>query len=89
MRDTNRSDPSNPAPEAAVQPSRRSVLKGVAGVAGLAGAAGVLAACGSSSSGGDKKTSGSSAPAGGTSPSAGGNAGGSITFGSNYSDPAH
>ena len=86
MRDT---DPSNPAPEAAVQPSRRSVLKGMAGVAGLAGTAGVLAACGSSGGGGGDKTSaGNSTPAPAGSSPAGGGGGGSITFGSNYSDPA-
>ena len=87
MRDTDRS-PS--APEAALQPSRRSVLKGVAGVAGLAGAAGVLAACGSSGGGGKNSGGNSSAQTSGAAPatSGGGNAGGSITFGSNYSDPA-
>lgn len=87
MRDTDRS-PS--APEAALQPSRRSVLKGVAGVAGLAGAAGVLAACGSSGGGGKNSGGNSSAQTSGAAPatSGAGNAGGSITFGSNYSDPA-
>src|SRR5919197_749945 len=58
--------------------SRRSVLKGIAGAAALSAVPGaVLAACSSS---GNK---------GGTSPSGtGGAAGGSISFGSNYSDPA-
>jgi multiple sugar transport system substrate-binding protein len=76
-----------PAPEeAGASPSRRSVLKGIAGVAGLAAAAPALAACGSSG-GGSPKTS--SAGGGGQTSAAtgGGGSGGSITFGSNYSDP--
>jgi multiple sugar transport system substrate-binding protein len=64
-------------PRSATQPSRRSVLKGLAGAAGLATVPGaVLAACSSS-----KKKSGSSS-------SSGAAGGGSITFGSNYSDAA-
>jgi multiple sugar transport system substrate-binding protein len=56
--------------------SRRTALKVLAGAGGLAAAPGVLAACSSSK----KKDSGQTkAPAKG---------GGSITFGSNYSDPA-
>jgi multiple sugar transport system substrate-binding protein len=76
------STPSTPATQdlrSAVPPSRRSVLKGAAAGAGLAVLPGaLLAACGTSS----KK--------GGTSSSASGGAqaGGTITFGSNYSDPA-
>jgi multiple sugar transport system substrate-binding protein len=76
----NHSVPSNPDP--ASPPSRRSVLKGMAGVAGLAAAPSVLAACGSS--GGNKPKSSSS----GKATSGGSSAGGSISFGSNYSDPA-
>ncbi len=52
--------------------SRRSALKGVAGIAATAALAGPLAACGSSSSSGSKASTGSA-----TAP---------ITFGSNYSD---
>jgi multiple sugar transport system substrate-binding protein len=66
------------------KPTRRTVLKGIAGVAGLAAVPGALAAC--SSSGGKKgatSAAGSSAGGGG-----GGTTGGSISFGSNYSDPA-
>ena len=79
--------------QASAAPSRRSVLKGLAGAAGLAAVPGsLLAACSSS-----KKTPASSPAAGSssaaTSPAAGGSssaaaAGGSITFGSNYSDAA-
>jgi multiple sugar transport system substrate-binding protein len=63
------------------KPSRRSVLKGMAGLAGLAAVPGVLAACSSSSSGGSSST-GAAETTGGAS------AGGSISFGSNYSDPS-
>jgi multiple sugar transport system substrate-binding protein len=58
-------------------PSRRTVLKGIAGLAGLAAVPGALAACSSS------KPS-----AGATSGTGGAVAGGTISFGSNYSDPA-
>jgi multiple sugar transport system substrate-binding protein len=68
------SDPS-PAPLTGV--SRRSMLMGIGGAA-----AATLAACSSS-----KKNSPSTAPAGSSSGS-GGTTGGSISFGSNYSDPA-
>ncbi len=64
-------------------PSRRTLLKGMAGVAGLAAAPGLLAACSSS---GSKSTKTSAAAPGGSSPAA--TAGGSISFGSNYSDPS-
>jgi multiple sugar transport system substrate-binding protein len=67
----------------ASNPSRRSVLKGIAGAAAFSAVPGaLLAAC--SSSGGGGATSGAPS-AGGSSSSAGG---GSISFGSNYSDPA-
>jgi multiple sugar transport system substrate-binding protein len=70
------------SPRPAAQPSRRSVLKGIAVGTGLAAVpGGVLAACSSSS----KKKSGSSGSASSTGSAA---AGGTITFGSNYSDPA-
>jgi multiple sugar transport system substrate-binding protein len=62
-------------------PSRRSVLKGMAGVAGLAAVPGALAACSSSG----KKAASSGGNSGAKSAGA---AGGTITFGSNYSDPA-
>lgn len=52
---------------------RRTLLKGFAGTAGLAALSPVIAACGSSTS---------------PSTSAAGAGGGSITFGSNYSDPS-
>jgi len=70
------SDPSS-GPLANV--SRRSMLLGLGGAA----AATSLAACSSS-----KKKSPSTAPAGSTAASSGGTAGGSISFGSNYSDAA-
>ncbi len=70
------SDPSS-GPLANV--SRRSMLLGLGGAA----AATTLAACSSS-----KKKSPSTAPAGSTAASSGGTAGGSISFGSNYSDAA-
>ena len=59
--------------------SRRSALKGIAGLAAGGAAASVLAACGSS--GGSPSTSTSSAAGGGSATAP-------ITFGSNYSDPA-
>src|SRR4051794_15608394 len=65
-------------------PSRRTLLKGMAGITGLAAAPGLLAAC--SSSGGSKSTKTSAAP-GGSSSSKAAAAGGTISFGSNYSDP--
>jgi multiple sugar transport system substrate-binding protein len=72
--------PSAADPGTTTQPSRRSVLKGMAGAAGLVTVpSAVLAACSSS-----KKKS-SSSTSGGTSAAAGG---GAITFGSNYSDAA-
>jgi multiple sugar transport system substrate-binding protein len=72
-----------PAPGASEPPSRRSVLKGMAGVAGLAAVPSVLAACSSS---GKKSSSSSAASSSGA--SGGASAGGSISFGSNYSDPS-
>ena len=60
--------------------SRRSILKGIAGLAGLAAIPGALAACSSSTSSGSASTG-----AGGSSA---GSASGTISFGSNYSDPA-
>ena len=65
--------------DTAVSPTRRNLLRGVAGAAGLAAVSGgLLTACGGSD---DKKNS---------SPSTSGKpvVGGSVTFGSNYSDPA-
>jgi multiple sugar transport system substrate-binding protein len=63
-------------------PSRRSVLKGIAGAAAFSAVPGaVLAAC--SSSGCNSPSSGAAGSSGG-----GGAGGGSISFGSNYSDPA-
>ena len=60
-----------------ITPTRRNLLKGVAGAAGLAAVSGgLLTACGGSSD--DKKKSGSTGPV----------AGSTVTFGSNYSDPA-
>src|SRR4051794_39603354 len=65
-------------------PSRRTLLKGMAGITGLAAAPGLLAAC--SSSGGSKSNKTSAAP-GGSSSSKAAAGGGTISFGSNYSDP--
>jgi multiple sugar transport system substrate-binding protein len=63
-------------PETSLSPiSRRSMLKGLAGAAGLAATPALLAACSSSGGGG-----GNGGGKGGGS--------GSISFGSNYSDPA-
>jgi multiple sugar transport system substrate-binding protein len=69
------------ATQAQSQPSRRAVLKGMAGLAGLAAAPSLLAACGSS--GNKSSSSSSSGNSGGAAA-----AGGTISFGSNYSDPA-
>jgi multiple sugar transport system substrate-binding protein len=66
--------------DAGTSPTRRNLLRGVAGAAGLAVASGgLLTACSSDS----KKDSGSS-----PSKSSGGTVGGTVTFGSNYSDAA-
>src|SRR5512143_3795953 len=68
--------------------TRRQLLKGGAAVAALGGVSAFLAACG----GGGATTAPTTAPSqGGASPSAGGESpaaslGGSMTFGSNYSD---
>ncbi|MFI1098643.1 ABC transporter substrate-binding protein [Streptomyces sp. NPDC020917] len=59
-------------------PTRRNLLRGVAGAAGLAAVSGGLLTACSSSSSDDKKKSGGSSPV----------AGSTVTFGSNYSDPA-
>ena len=72
--------------------SRRQMLVGAAGVVG---AAGLLAACGgddddADSGSGDTAATGDTAAASGTTAAAGGAAGGAtgtVTFGSNYSDP--
>ena len=64
--------------DAGMSPSRRTLLRGIAGGAGLAAAGGLLTACGSSGSSSSKPSTG------GSSGSAGG---GAVTFGSNYSDP--
>jgi multiple sugar transport system substrate-binding protein len=58
--------------------TRRNVLRGVAGAAGLAAVSGGLLTACSSSSDDKKKSGGSSGPV----------AGSTVTFGSNYSDPA-
>ena len=61
-----------------LQFSRRAALKGLAAAAGLVTVPGALAACSSSTS----------SAAGGGSSASGGTSGGTISFGSNYSDPA-
>ena len=67
--------------------TRRTVLKGAAGLAALGGVSAFLAACGSTASTASPSTPASSAPGGETqAPSAPPSVGGSITFGSNYSD---
>jgi multiple sugar transport system substrate-binding protein len=74
-------DSSGRSKDTEVSPTRRNLLRGVAGAAGLAAVSGgLLTACGGSDDKKDKGTSsgGSSKPV----------AGGSVTFGSNYSDPA-
>jgi multiple sugar transport system substrate-binding protein len=64
--------------DSVTSPTRRNLLRGVAGAAGLAAVSGgLLTACGGSSSS-DKEKSGGSGPV----------AGSTVTFGSNYSDPA-
>jgi multiple sugar transport system substrate-binding protein len=65
------------AANAGLSPTRRNIIRGVAGAAGLAVAGGLLTACGSD----DDK--GKSSP----SKTSGGAVGGTVTFGSNYSDP--
>ncbi|HEY5033053.1 MAG TPA: extracellular solute-binding protein, partial [Actinomycetes bacterium] len=61
--------------------SRRSLIKGLSGAVGLAAVGGgVLAACSSSSSGTPAASGGSAASSGAAT--------GTITFGSNYSDPS-
>jgi multiple sugar transport system substrate-binding protein len=61
-------------------PTRRNLLRGVAGAAGLAAVSGgLLTACGSSDSSDDSSKSGDSGKS---------VAGSTVTFGSNYSDPA-
>ena len=62
--------------------NRRAALKGLAAAAGLVTVPGALAACSSSSS----SSASSSASASGS--SSGGKSSGTISFGSNYSDPA-
>lgn len=66
--------------------NRRSVLKGIAGAAALSAVPGVLAACSSSGGGNNANTTSPTGTA--TGGGGGGQAGGSISFGSNYSDPA-
>ncbi|TME79814.1 MAG: hypothetical protein E6I45_12215, partial [Chloroflexi bacterium] len=61
--------------------TRRTVLKGIAGVAGVASFSGFLAAC----SGGASPAASGGASAG-ASAAGSAAAGGSLTFGSNYSD---
>jgi multiple sugar transport system substrate-binding protein len=74
--------PSTPARSGAF--SRRSAIKGLATTTGLAVIPGALAACSSSSSSTSTSTSSTSASPGGSASSSAG----SISFGSNYSDPA-
>jgi len=63
--------------EPGLHPSRRNLLRGVAGAAGLAAVSGgLLTACSSDSSSGGSTSSASAVP------------GSTVTFGSNYSDPA-
>ena len=84
-------DPVTPRPESAEPSSpkfsRRQVLGGIAGVAGLAAAPSLIAAC--STPGSSTAPSASSGGSVAASASAGGStaASGSITLGSNYSDP--
>ena len=74
-------NPSTPARSGAF--SRRAAIRGLATTAGLAAIPGALAACSSSST----STQQRQLRAGSTG-SASSSAGGSISFGSNYSDPA-
>ncbi|MEY9836843.1 extracellular solute-binding protein [Streptacidiphilus sp. EB103A] len=66
--------------DAGMSPSRRTLLRGLAGAAGISVAGGLLSACSSSGSGSGTPSSGSSTGSSGT-------AGGTVSFGSNYSDP--
>ena len=70
---------SDPSSDPVANVSRRSMLLGLGGAA----AATTLAACSS-----DKKKTSTTAPAGSSAASSSGTAGGSISFGSNYSDEA-
>jgi multiple sugar transport system substrate-binding protein len=74
-------NPSTPARSGAF--SRRSAIRGLATAAGLAAIPGALAACSSSTTSG-----GAAASPAGPAGSAASSAGGTISFGSNYSDPA-
>jgi multiple sugar transport system substrate-binding protein len=80
--------PSTPARSGAF--SRRSAIRGLTATAGLAAIPGALAACSSSSSTTPSSTGTSASPSGMASSTSTGTAAtaGSITFGSNYSDPA-
>ena len=70
--------------DAGMSPSRRTLLRGLAGVAGISVAGGLVTACSSSGSGsGSTPSSGGSTGASGSS----GAVSGTVSFGSNYSDP--
>ena len=70
--------------DAGMSPSRRTLLRGLAGVAGISVAGGLVSACSSSGSGsGGTPSSSGSAGASGSS----GSVSGTVSFGSNYSDP--
>ena len=69
--------------DAGMSPSRRTLLRGLAGAAGISVAGGLISACSSSGSGSGTPSSGSSTGSSGSS----GTVGGTVSFGSNYSDP--
>jgi multiple sugar transport system substrate-binding protein len=89
--DSNMADPvtPRPAPEPAVGSrtvTRRQVLGGIAGVAGLAAAPSLIAAC-STPAASSAGTSAAPSAAGSAAASPAASAGGTVTLGSNYSDP--
>jgi len=71
-----------------LQFSRRAALKGLAAAAGLVTVPGALAACSSSTSSSSSSSASASSAGAGSSSASAATSGGTISFGSNYSDPA-
>ena len=79
-------DPTAPRSPLESPLSRRTVLKGVVGVAGLASVPALIAACGGTGTSAAPTTAPSTAPTSAPA-SASAAAGGSLSVGSNHSDP--